>query len=109
MKGFGGMPGNLQGLMKQAQKMQQDLQRVQDEADKITGEGNAGGGMVKIVANGKNQIVSVVLDKKVVNPEDVEILQDLILAAANDALSKIQETLKKEMAKVTGGLPIPGM
>ena len=109
MKGFGGMPGNLQGLMKQAQKMQQDLQRVQAEAELFEAEGSAGGGAVKVVASGKQQIVSVTLQRDAVNPDDVEMLQDLIVAACNDALNKVQQNLKAEMSKITGGLPIPGL
>lgn len=108
-KGFGGMPGNIQGLMKQAQKMQEQLQQLQSQADKIVAEGSAGGGMVKVVANGKMQIVSVHIDAQVVNPTDIEMLQDLIMAATNDSLTKVQADLKNQMAGVTGGLPIPGL
>jgi DNA-binding YbaB/EbfC family protein len=109
MKGFPGIPGGMQGLMKQAQKMQQDLLRVQEEAKAATAEGGAGGGIVKVVANGNNQLVSIVIQKEAVNPEDVEMLQDLILAACNDALQKVQENVKAQMAKVTGGMNLPGM
>ena len=108
-KGFGGIPGNMQGIMKQAQKMQAELQKIQEEAENYTAEGSAGGGMVKIVANGKNHIVSAAIEREVVNPEDIEMLQDLIVAAANDALQKVQENLKSKMAGLTGGLNIPGL
>ena len=108
-KGFPGMPGNMQALMKQAQKMQEQLKKVQDDAEQLTADGSAGGGMVKVVANGKNKIVSVVVDKQVVNPDDVDMLQDLFMAAANDALEKVQSSLKAEMSKLTGGLNIPGL
>lgn len=108
-KGFGGMPGNMQGLMQQAQKMQQKLQEVQQEAETMTSEGSAGGGVVKVVANGKNTLVSVTIDPQVINPADAEMLQDLVLLAANDALTKVQNALKEKMASVTGGLNIPGL
>lgn len=108
-KGFGGMPGNMQALMKQAQKMQQDLQRVQEEAEQLTAEGSAGGGAVKVIANGKHEIVSIAIQPEVVNSEDVEILQDLILLACNDALQKAGAQVRASMSKVTGGMNIPGM
>lgn len=108
-KGFGGMPGNIQAIMKQAQKMQQQLQKTQEEAANLTADGSSGGGMVKVVANGKNQLVSIAIEKEVVNPSDVEMLQDLILAACNEALNKAQDKLKEEVAKVTGGMDIPGL
>lgn len=108
-KGFAGVPGNIQSMMKQAQKMQAQLEKLQEDAAQITAEGSAGGGVVVVVANGKNQIVSVKVAKEVVNPDDVEMLQDLFLAATNEALTRAQESLKSEMAKVTGGLSIPGL
>lgn len=108
-KGFSGIPGNMQGLIKQAQKMQEQLKEAQEEAAGMTAEGSAGGGMVKIVANGKNELVSVIVEKEAVNPDDVEMLQDMILAAANKALSDVQERVKKELSKITGNLNIPGL
>lgn len=108
-KGFGGMPGNLQEMMKQAQKMQEKLLKAQQEAENITGDASSGGGMVKAVANGKNQIVELKIEKEVVNPEDIEMLQDLIVAAVNESLQKVQEAMKQEMSKVTGGMNIPGL
>ena len=106
MKGF---PGNIQQLMKQAQKMQDDIKRAQSEAENFSAEGSAGGGMVKVVANGKHQLMSIQLDPQVVNPNDIEMLQDLILAASNDALTKVQDRLKDEMSKITAGMNIPGL
>lgn len=108
-KGFPGIPGNLQQMMKQAQKMQSELQRVQDDAVNLSAEGSAGGGMVRVVANGKNLIVSVKIEAEVLSDPDVEMLQDLIVAASNEALSKVQALVKESVAKVTGGLPIPGL
>lgn len=108
-KGFGGIPGNMQGLMKQAQKMQEQLQKAQEEAASIICEGTSGGGMVKVSANGDNRLVAVEIEKEVVDPNDVEMLEDLILAASNEALKKAQDEVKEKMQKATGGLNIPGL
>ncbi len=102
MKGMGNM-------MKQAQKLQTKMLKLQEELAEKTVETTAGGGMVKVVANGKQQIVSLQIEKEVVDPEDVEMPQDLILAAVNDALTKSQEMVSAEMGKLTGGLNIPGL
>jgi DNA-binding YbaB/EbfC family protein len=102
MKGMGNM-------MKQAQKLQAKMLRLQDELAAKTVESTAGGGMVKVVANGKQQIVAIQIEKEVVDPEDVDMLQDLILAAVNDALTQSQEMVSTEMAKLTGGMSIPGL
>lgn len=108
-KGFGGMPGNMQEMLKQAQKMQQDLIRAQEEAALLTAEGSSGGGMVTISANGKNEILSVSIEKEAVDPNDVEMLQDLIMAASNEALRNVQAQVKEKIGKVTGGMSLPGM
>lgn len=108
-KGFPGMPGGMQGLMKQAQKMQEDLARAQQEAEQFSAEGSAGGGMVKVSVNGKYEIQSVAISRDVVNPDDIEMLQDLIVAASNEALEKVKQNLKAQMTKVTGGMSIPGL
>jgi hypothetical protein len=102
MKGMGNM-------MKQAQKLQSKMMKMQEELGERTVESAAGGGMVKVVANGKQQIVSIQIEKEVVDPEDVEMLQDLIMAAVNDALAKSQEMVSSEMGKLTGGMNIPGL
>ncbi len=102
MKGMGNM-------MKQAQKLQSKMLKLQDELAEKTVETTAGGGMIKVVANGRQQIVSMTIDKEVVDPEDVEMLQDLILAAVNDALTKAQDMVSGEMSKLTGGFNLPGM
>ncbi len=102
MKGVGNM-------MKQAQKLQAKMLRMQEELADKTVEATAGGGMIKAVANGRQQILSIHIEKEVVDPDDVEMLQDLILAAVNDALAKSQEMVSGEMGKLTGGLKIPGM
>jgi hypothetical protein len=95
--------------MKQAQMMQQKMARLQEEAGQKTAEAAAGGGAVTAVVNGKNQIVSLVIRKEAVDPEDVEMLQDLVVAAVNEALKKVQSDVAEEMGKITGGLSIPGL
>jgi len=102
MKGMGNM-------MKQAQKLQSKMLRLQEEMAEKTVEVTSGGGMVKVVANGRQQILSIQIEKEVVDPDDVEMLQDLVLAAVNDALLKSQEMVTTEMNKLTGGLNIPGL
>ena len=103
------MGGNMQKMMKQVQKMQADMARLQEELATRTVESTAGGGVVKAVANGKQELVSVEIKPEAVDPEDVEMLQDLILTAVNGALKQSQEMVAKEMGKVTGGLNIPGL
>lgn len=100
---------NMNSMMKQAQKLQKKMLKAQEELATKTVEASAGGGMVKVVANGSQKIESIVLEKEVVDPEDLEMLQDLILAAVNDALKKSQEMVSSEMGKLTGGLNIPGL
>jgi DNA-binding YbaB/EbfC family protein len=96
-------------MMKQAQKLQSQMMKMQEEMAGKTIEASAGGGMVKVVADGKQQIVSIQIEKEVVDPDDVEMLQDLVLAAVNDALAKSQEMVSSAMSKLTGGMNIPGM
>lgn len=103
------MGGNMQKMMKQVQKMQADMAKLQEELATRTVESTAGGGVVKAVANGKQELVSVEIKPEAVDPEDVEMLQDLILTAVNGALKQSQEMVAKEMGKVTGGLNIPGL
>ena len=100
---------NMNAMMKQAQKLQKKMLKTQEELATKTVEASAGGGMVKVIANGGQKIESIVLEKEVVDPEDVEMLQDLLLAAVNDALNKSQEMVSSEMGKLTGGLNIPGL
>jgi len=102
MKGMGNM-------MKQAQKLQSKMLKLQEELADRTVETSSGGGMVKVVANGRQQIVSIQIEKEVIDPEDSEMLQDLVLAAVNDALTKSQEMISNEMGKLTGGMNIPGL
>ncbi|NMC63372.1 MAG: YbaB/EbfC family nucleoid-associated protein [SAR324 cluster bacterium] len=108
-KGFPGIPGNMQGLLKQAQKMQEDLKKAQEKAEQLTVEAQAGGGMVRVVVNGKNRVLSLSIEKEVVNPDDIEMLQDLVIAAINEGMAKVQEAQKSEINKITGGISIPGL
>jgi hypothetical protein len=102
MKGLG-------DLMKQAQRMKAEMDRIQAEVAAKTVEGSAGGGMVTVVANGKCEVLSVRIDPEVARTEDLEMLQDLVVAAANDALRKARELLAQEVSRVAGGLGLPGL
>ncbi len=96
-------------MMQQAQKMQQEMAKVQEEAKKKTIEASAGGGMVVVTASGAMEIISVKIEKDVVNPDDIEMLQDLVIAASNEALRRAQQMVNDEMGKLTGGMNIPGL
>ncbi|MCK5837215.1 MAG: YbaB/EbfC family nucleoid-associated protein [Desulfobacula sp.] len=100
---------NMNSMMKQAQQLQKKMLKTQAELAKKTVEASSGGGMVKVIANGGQKIESIVFEKEVIDPEDIEMLQDLVLAAVNDALNKSQEMVSSEMGKLTGGLNIPGL
>ncbi|MGI5891905.1 MAG: YbaB/EbfC family nucleoid-associated protein [Bacillota bacterium] len=99
---------NMQKLMKQAQKMQADVARVQEELKDIIVEGTSGGGMVKVEVTARQEIISIKIDPEVIDPEDPELLEDLLLAALKDALENSQQRAAEEMQKVTGGLGLPG-
>jgi len=101
--------GGLSGMIKQAQKMQQQMAKLQEEAAKKTVEAASGGGMVTAVVNGKQQLISLKIEEEVVDPTDIEILQDLVVAAVNEAIKKSQEMLSSEMAQLTGGMKMPGL
>jgi hypothetical protein len=105
MLGRGGM-GN---IMKQAQQMQRRMAQLQQELEERRIEATAGGGMVKAVVSGKQQLIALTIDPKAVDPEDVEMLQDLVMAAVSEALKQSQKIAEEEMGKVTGGLNIPGL
>ena len=100
---------NMKNLMKQAQQLQNKMAKMQEEMAEKTIEASSGGGMVKVVANGKQEVVSIHIEKEVVDPEDIEMLQDLILAAVNEALVQSQKMVSDEMGKLTGGMNIPGL
>lgn len=103
-----GMP-NMGQLLKQAQKFQAKMAELQEELNQRTVEASAGGGMVTAVANGKQEVLSITIDREVVDPDDVEMLQDLILAAVNDALNRAKDMTNEEMGKLTKGMNIPGL
>ena len=107
------MPGGFNNMMKQAQKLQKQMLEIQEEAAKKTVEGSAGGGMVRVTANGHQDILEIKIDPEVVDPEDVELLEDLILAAVSNAKEKAKSLMEEEMGKVIpggiGALGIPGL
>jgi DNA-binding YbaB/EbfC family protein len=100
---------NLGGLMKQAQALQRKMQELQAELGERTVTAQAGGGMVEAVVNGRQELVSLNIDPEVATPDDVDMLQDLVLAAVNEALNRSREMMAQEMSKLTGGLQIPGL
>lgn len=101
--------GNMNQMMKQVQKMQKEMAKLQEEIALKTVEATAGGGAVRVVVNGKQEVLSLEIKPEAVDPEDVEMLQDMIMAAINEGLRKSQEMVASEMGKITGGLKIPGL
>jgi DNA-binding YbaB/EbfC family protein len=104
----GGMPGNMNNLMKQAQKMQKDMQKMQEELDTKMFEASAGGGVVTAEVNGKKVLTKLTIKEEAVDPDDVEMLEDLIVAAVNEAIKKADEEVNATMSKMTGGMGLPG-
>jgi len=102
VKGYGNM-------MKEAQKLQQQMQALQEEIAKRKVEATAGGGMVTVEANGKQELLSIKIDPEVINKDDAQMLEDLVIAACNEALRKSRELVQQELTKLTGGLKIPGL
>lgn len=107
--GFPGMGGNMGNLIKQAQKLQQQMETMQKDLETKEFSASAGGGAVKAIANGKKQLVEIAIKPEVVDPDDIEMLEDLILLACNEALRKAEAETADEMRKLTGGMNIPGM
>ena len=107
-KGMGGGPQNMQSMIRQAQKMQEDMAAKQEELDAREYEVNAGGGVVTVKINGKKEILSIDLDPEVVDPDDVETLTDLLVAGVNEAIKRVETTNAAEMEKITGGMGLPG-
>lgn len=99
----------LGNMLREAQRIQAEMQRLQEEAKMKTVDASSGGGMVTVKANGAGEIVSIKIEKDVVNPEDVGMLEDLVTAAANEALRRAREMVSQEMSKLTGGLNLPGL
>ena len=112
-KGFAGSGmntnKNMSNVVKQAQKMQEEMERVQSELEEKTVEATAGGGMVTVTANGKKEILSLKINPEAVDPDDVETLEDLVMVAVNDAIKQADEMMAEGMSAVTGGLNIPGL
>jgi DNA-binding YbaB/EbfC family protein len=106
--GFGGL-GDMGGLMKQAQKMQKDMERIKSQLNEMVVEASSGGGVVTVNANGAREVLAIKIKPEAVDPDDLEMLEDLVQSAVNAALTKAQEMADKEMAKLTGGLNLPGM
>ena len=104
----GGMPGNMTNLMKQAQRMQRQMEESQKELETKEYTANAGGGAVSVTITGKKEVVKVSLDKEAIDPDDSEMLEDLIMAATNEALRMVEDASQEAMAKMTGGLGLPG-
>lgn len=104
-----GNTGNMANMMKKVQKLQADMAKLQEELKTRTLESTAGGGAIKIVVNGEKQIVSIKIDPSAVDPQDVEMLEDMIMAAVNEALKKVDDMMAQEMGKLTGGMKLPGL
>ena len=109
--GFRGMPGgmNQAAMMKQAQKMQQDMLRMQEEMERKTYKATSGGGMVTAEVNGKHELLNLTIDPEAVDPDDVEMLQDMVIAAVNEAMRKADSDASANMSKLTGGLNLGGL
>ncbi|MDD6882888.1 MAG: YbaB/EbfC family nucleoid-associated protein [Eubacteriales bacterium] len=103
------MGGNMQALARQAQKLQQQMTKMQEELEAKEYEASSGGGMVTVKVNGKKEVLSLEIKPEAVDPEDVEMLQDLVMAAVNEALRTAGETMEREMSKLTGGMNVPGL
>lgn len=106
--GMGG-GGNMNNMLKQAQKMQQEMERIQQELEQRVVEATSGGGAVSVTVTGKKEVKAVKISPDAIDPDDVEMLEDLLLVAVNDALSKADEMMTSEMGKLTGGINIPGL
>lgn len=108
-QGLGGGPQNMNAMLKQAQKMQEDMNAVQADLEAREYEISAGGGMVKITINGKKEVRAIKISPDIVDPDDIETLEDIVTAGVNEAIKKVEETAAEEMSKITGSLNIPGM
>ena len=108
-KGMGGGPQNMQAMLRQAQKMQEDMAALQEELDAREYEVKAGGGVVAVKINGKKEVLSIDIQPEIVDPDDVETLSDILVAAVNEAIKRVESTNASEMEKVTGSMSMPGM
>lgn len=107
--GFGGKSGNMNNMIKQAQKMQEDIEKIQEEMHEREFKATSGGGAVEVTVNGKKEIQDIEIDRDVINPDEKEMLEDLMIGAINEALRNAEQEIDKEMNKVTGGMNIPGL
>ena len=108
-RGMGGGPQNMNAMLKQAQKMQEDMATLQEDLDAREYEISAGGGVVGVKINGKKEILSIDIQPEIVDPDDIETLSDILVAAVNEAIKRVDDTNNAEMSKITGSLGMPGM
>lgn len=108
-EGYGGGPSSMQGMIRQAQKMQEQMAALQEELDAREYEIKAGGGAVKLTINGKKEVSALEISPDIVDPDDIEMLSDIIIAAVNEAIKKVEDTNNEEMSKITGSMSMPGM
>ena len=108
-QGYGGGASNMQGMLKQAQKMQAQIAQVQAELEEKEHTVSVGGGAVQVVMTGKKELKALTIKPEVVDPEDIEMLQDLVISAINEAINNVEETTETEMSKITGGVSLPGL
>ena len=108
-KGMGGGPQNMNAMIRQAQKMQEDMAALQEELDSREYDISAGGGVVSIKINGKKEVLAINIEPEVVDPDDIETLSDILVAAVNEAIKRVEDTNSAEMSKVTGSIGLPGM
>ena len=108
-KGMGGGPQNMNAMIKQAQKMQEDMETLQAELDEREYDISAGGGVVNVKINGKKEILSIDIKPEIVDPDDIETLSDILVAAVNEAIKRVEDTNSAEMSKITGNMSVPGL
>ena len=108
-KGMGGGPQNMNAMIKQAQKMQEDMAALQEDLDAREYDISAGGGVVSVKINGKKEILSIDIQPEIVDPDDIETLSDILVAAVNEAIKRVEDTNTAEMSKITGSMSLPGM
>ena len=108
-KGMGGGPQNMNAMIRQAQKMQEDMAALQEDLDNREYDISAGGGVVNVKINGKKEILSIDIQPEIVDPDDIETLSDILVAAVNEAIKRVEDMNSEEMAKITGNVGIPGL
>ena len=108
-KGMGGGPQNMNAMLRQAQKMQEEMEALQADLDEREYDVFAGGGVVNVKINGKKEILSIGIEPEIVDPDDIETLSDILVAAVNEAIKRVEDTNSAEMSKITGGMGMPGM